>query len=278
MTGDLVLAEPAGSRLAQSLADRHETSVTLRRRPADLAPLLDDLGTYSLFGGGKVTLVVDSAVFADREGASFLVAEALEVADPDAGGLGGAQRAAASRLLQALHLFGLDPSAAEPSRVLAGLPDWALAGRKKGRVGKRQAAERREKLARLLEAALAEGLRGPGEEVLTRLGDAIHRGLPAGHALVLVERSVASEHPLPKALRDQGCLLETGQVQAERRGGWQGIDALWRQSTDCTICTNASKTDVQIVQNAFLAMYNLYVRINEVLMACTTCHSGPSRA
>jgi len=173
-----------------------------------------------------VALVVDSAVLADRESASFLVADALDAAPPGPGSLSPAQREASGRLLQALHLFGLDPAGGVAEDVLGQLPDWALAGRKGGRVGKKQAEERRAQLATLLQAAVAEGLRGLGEESLTRLGDALRRGLPSGHALVLVERSIASGHPLVDAARERGSLLETGRVVAERRGGWQGLDEL----------------------------------------------------
>lgn len=229
MTGDLVLAEPAGARLATALAERIGVSVESHRRPADLASLLDDLKTYSLFGAGKVLLVVDSAVLADREAAATLVADALEGGSPGEGGLAPSQREAASRLLQALHLFGIDPALRAPGQVVEQLPDWALAGRKRGRLGSRQAEERRRQLTELLEAARAEGLQGVGEESLARLGDAVRRGLPKGHALVLVEGAVATDHPLVENLDQRDALLSVGRVVAERRGGWQGIDRLARQ-------------------------------------------------
>lgn len=232
VTGDLVLAEPAARRLASALAERFGCEEQIRRRPADLATLLDDLQTFSLFSPGKVALVVDSAILADRDAAASLVAEALEADEPGSSELTSRQRESATRLLQALRLFEVDPGEHEPEEAVAQLPDWALAGNKRGRLGKRQAETRREKLASLLAAASREGLQGIGDEDMTRLADSLRRGLPAGHALVLAERSVAEEHPLVARLRDRGAFLSVGTVASRRRGGWQGVDRLVDQLED----------------------------------------------
>src|SRR3954451_16781362 len=82
VVGDPVLAEPAASRLGSALAAKSGGTFALRRRPADLLPLLDDLRTFALFGGAKVLGAVDTAVLADRSAALELVADALAVAPP----------------------------------------------------------------------------------------------------------------------------------------------------------------------------------------------------
>jgi hypothetical protein len=225
LVGDTVLAEPAAQRLGSALAERAGGTFALRRRPADLLPLLEDLRTFSLFGGGKVLAAVDSAVLADRGAAVELLAEALAAPPPAGDSLAPREREAASRLLQALHVFGVDPLAGDPEGALAALPDWALAGKRGGRVGKKEAAARREALLALLVAARRDGLTGLGEEAVAQLADLLRRGLPGGHALVLAERAVAADHPLVAQLRERGALLVLGQVAAEREG-WVGAEAL----------------------------------------------------
>src|SRR3954452_13344278 len=80
--GDLVLAEPAARRVAESLARAaglDAAAVEVHRRPASLSPLLQDLRPFSLFATGKLLLVFDSAVFADRTAAGELIEDAAEV-------------------------------------------------------------------------------------------------------------------------------------------------------------------------------------------------------
>lgn len=233
--GDLVLAEPAAVRAAEVLAKLHglpADRIETHRHPSSLAPVLQDLRTYSLFGGAKVLLVVDTAVFADRNAAAGLIdeaAEALPLSSPG-GALGSRERQAASRLLQALHLFDADPAAASPERVLAKLPAWAFEGDRRGRGGrargKKQVEELRTGLAALLEGAVREGIQGMGEGDLAQLADAIRGGLPEGHALVLAERSVAADHPVVRLLEERGAVLPVGSVEAEQRGGFQGLDLI----------------------------------------------------
>ena len=220
--GDLVLAEPAGVRAAEALAQAHglpKDGIEIHRRPTSLAPLLQDLRTYSLFGGAKVLLAVDTAVFADRNAAAGLIDEAAEVLPLSSPVLGTRERQAASRLLQALHLFDTDD--------LSGLPAWAFEGDRRGRGGrargKKQVEELRANLGPLLEAAVREGIQGMGEGDLAQLADAVRGGLPEGHALVLAERSVAADNPLVKVLEERGGVLSVGTVEAER-GGFQGLD------------------------------------------------------
>jgi DNA polymerase III delta subunit len=228
LVGDAVLAEPAASRLGQALAARSGGSFALRRRPADLLPLLEDLRTFSLFGGAKVLAAVDTAVLADRSAALELVADALAVAPPGGESLSAKEREGASRLMQALYVFGVDPQAGDAASAIGSLPDWALAGKRGAKLAKKEAAERRETLVPLLEAARHDGLAGLGEAALSQLGELLRRGLPAGHALVLAERSVAADHPLVAQLRERGAFLAVGEVSADR-DGFSGVDAVAAQ-------------------------------------------------
>src|SRR4051794_19352575 len=140
--GDLVLAEPAARRVAEALAQAAGLAagaVEVHRRPASLSPFLQDLRTFSLFASGKALLVSGSAVFADRGAAGELIEDAAEVVPVAADGrsLSGRERQGASRLLQALHLFEIDPYAGEPERAVAELPGWVLEGGKARKGGGR---------------------------------------------------------------------------------------------------------------------------------------------
>src|SRR4029077_3387596 len=131
--GDLVMAEPAARRVAEALASAAglgAAAVEVHRRPVSLSPLLQDLRTFSLFATGKVLLAADSAVFADRGAAGELIDDAADVVPIAADGhsLSARERQAASRLLQALHLFDINPYAGEPERALSELPAWVLEG------------------------------------------------------------------------------------------------------------------------------------------------------
>jgi hypothetical protein len=65
-----------------------------------------------------------------------------------------------------------------------------------------------------------------GEGDLAQLADGIRGGLPEGHALVLAERSVAADHPVVRLLQEREAVLSVGSVEAEQRGGWQGLDLI----------------------------------------------------
>ena len=230
--GDLVVAEPQATRLAETLAKRAGCLVQTHRRPAGLGPILNDLRTYSLFDSAKVALVVDSALLADRAAAADLVDEAAKVlpVDPTAD-LDGARRLGASRLLQALHVFGLEP-VGDAAELVATLPDWALQGGKKVRKQKprgRSAKDRRELaegLTALLEAARNAGLQGFAQGDLAELGALVQQGLPEGHSLVLVESSLAKDHPLVQTLVERGVVVDLGSVGFDQRQGWQGLAPL----------------------------------------------------
>jgi hypothetical protein len=231
--GDLVLAEPAAVRAAQVLAEAHglpKDRVEIHRHPSSLSPILQDLRTYSLFGGAKVLLALDTAVFADRNAAAGLIddaAEALPLGSRDV--LGPRERQAASRLVQALHLFDAAPASGPPERILSALPAWAFEGDRSGKGsrarGKKQVEELKANLAALLEAAVREGIQGIGQGDLTELADAVRGGLPDGHVLLLAERSVALDHPVVKLLDERGAVLAVGSVEAER-GGFQGLEPI----------------------------------------------------
>jgi DNA polymerase III delta subunit len=228
IAGDLVLAEAAAQRLAAALAEGSGGDRQLRRRPGDILALVQDLRTFSLFGTAKVVVAVDTAVLGDRKVAAELVSEASAAPPPSPGeALGEAQREAASRLLQALHLFGIDPRKGNAAQTLEQLPDWALLG-PRGR-SKKQAEERRERLAALLESGLGEGLEGVGQGGVALLGEILRRGLPRGHCLILAERSVAAGHPIVEQLQKRRAFLEVGRVALERGGDWGGTSALARE-------------------------------------------------
>ena len=235
VAGDLVLGQPAAERLARALAERAGCEPEIHRRPPKLVPLLDDLRTYSLFAAAKVILAVDTAVLADREAAADLVddAEAALPLSGTGGELAPRERQGASRLLQALRLFAIDPDRGSPEEALAGLPDWALGGggafrKRRGGRGrtKRQAGELREGLAALLAAAREAGLAGWAEGDLAELAAVVDGGLPPGHSLVLAERSVAADNPVVAGLTRRGLVVEVGTIEADRGGGWQGLDLL----------------------------------------------------
>lgn len=231
--GDLVLAVPAAERVAETLARSAGVAVETHRHPPSLSPLLQDLRTFSLFASSKVLLAVDTAVFADRNAAAELIddaQEALPFSGEPGRSLSGRERQAASRLLQALHLFDVDPYAGKPEQAVGELPAWVLEGGKRGKGGskrtKKQVEDLRSGLALLLEAARAEGLQGQGEGALAELTDAIRGGLPEGHALVMAERTVATDHPVAQLLAERGAVLAVGELEAERGGGWQGLELL----------------------------------------------------
>ena len=233
VTGETLLAEAAGKRLAEALAS-DAASVQIHRRPESLAGLIADLRTFSLFGGGKVMVAVESGVLADRRGAAHLLDQAEDALPVTAGEeLTEAGRRAAGRLLQVCRLFDLAPYGGAPESVLAALPEWVFKGGKapgsRQRAKSRTAAkakELRDQLADLLSAAAAEGLEGWAESDAADLSGLVREGLPEGHHLVLCEIAVAADHPLVGSLRKADALLELAEVTVDRRGAWHGLDAL----------------------------------------------------
>lgn len=233
--GDLVLAEPAARRLAEALAADAGCEVEIRHQPPRLGPLLDDLRTFSLFSPAKVILAVNTAALADRRAAADLVDDA-EAALPAGGDeLTPAARQGASRLLQALRLFQLDPAAGDPARVIESLPRWALEG---GRALRKRRPRGRSKkeietltagLAELLAAARGLDLVGWAEGDVASLGAAVEDGFPDDHSLVLAEPSVAADHPVVEALARREAVVGLGEVASERGGGWRGLEAVGRE-------------------------------------------------
>lgn len=250
--GDAVVAEPQAARLAAALAEKAGCEVQRYRRPPTLAPILADLRTYSLFAAAKVALVVDSAILADVAAAAELIDQAAQVL-PLAEGADAendpAVREAASRLLQALRVFAVDPAGGSPDEVVGALPKWALQGgakyRKshaKGRLAK-DVKVLAKGLASLLAAACEAGLHGFAEGDLAELGEIVARGLPPGHTLVLAESAVAAEHPLLASLRQLGTTLAVGGVKAGRRGSWEGLAPLVEElARECGVAIAADAT------------------------------------
>ncbi len=224
--GDLVLAEPAAARLAAALLAEPGAAVETHRHPPSIAPLLADLRTFSLFVPAKVILAVDTAVLADRAAAAQLVDDAREALPLPSGfadrPLNPRERLAASRLLQALRLFDVDPEDGSAESAVARLPEWALEGAKGGRK-KKASDELMGGLAALLAAARREGMRGWGSSDLAALADVVRGGLPPGHALVLAERTVAAGHPLLALLEERGTVAQLGELEAARGGAWEGL-------------------------------------------------------
>ena len=235
VAGDRVLAEPAAIQLGQALGKSVGCEPEIHRRPADLGSVLADLKTYSLFAPAKVVVVVESSVLADSGAAADLLDEAVEAlpVGRETVELSTAERRAAGRLLQTLRLFQIDPATAAPEEVLSSLPPWALKGGTRYRQahgnrprGPRQVEEVRAQLAELLDAALSSGLRGWADTDVGELADAVERGLPDGHALVLAESAVAKQHPLVETLQAQDALVAVGRVAVAKGGGWQGVELL----------------------------------------------------
>ena len=232
--GDRILAEPAARQLAEAIVATSGADLESVLRPAGLGDLLSDLKTYSLFGSGKVTLVLESSVLADKGAAASLIDESITVLPVDREGdeLTARERAAANRLLQTFHLFRIDPTAGSVDSALQALPDWVLAGAPaKGRRArtKKKIAELRSGLAILLERARSEELEGTAASDIAELADALDRGLPERHSLVLCESHVAKDHPLVQSLRDTKALVKVGEVSREKSGDWSGLAAVRQQ-------------------------------------------------
>lgn len=226
--GSRALAEPAGLRLAEALADALGCSAEIVRRPDEIADVAADLRTLSLFSSGKVVAVVESGVLADQATAASLFDEVRQQLPWQGGAddLTGRARDAATRLLQVLRLFDLDAATLGPKRTLAALPEALLAGKgARSAKGKPAHDEVRASLEPLLTAALAAGLRGLGESAASLVADLIRDGLPDRHALVLIESAVAAGHPILEALGRRGAVVDAGEVTAGKQG-FDGLDAL----------------------------------------------------
>ncbi len=232
--GDLVVAEPSARRIAEALAARVGVEVHAVRRSPDLGGVIQDLRTFSLFDSGKVVLVIESAILADRSAAASLIDEVAAVlpVDPEVE-LSSKQLGAASRLFQVVRLFGSDPRAGSSEAVLSQLPDWVYQGGKttrgrrgsRGR-GKKQVAELREGLAVLLEAGRAADVHGWAASDAAELASLVTDGLPEGHHLVMAESSVAKDHPVAATLAGQGAIILLDQVDVDRKGEFGGLEAV----------------------------------------------------
>lgn len=235
LAGDRVVSEPAGIRLGKRLAELVGTVEEVRRRPEDVPAILADLQTFSLFSSGKVVVAIDTALLADREAAASLIDDAAEVLPLTEGEeLSPRDRLGAIRLFQALRLFQVDPYKGPAVEVLDELPAWVFAGgarlkkkRSRGRP-KKEAGKLRNDLAPLLEAGRAAEVHGASENAIEALGDLLQRGLPAGHFLVMVEASVASDHPLVAALAKRNAFAQLSQVKSGR-SGWEGLAPLVKE-------------------------------------------------
>ncbi len=225
--GDLTLAEAGAQRIADRIAEAAGCTVETHRHPPSLEPILADLRTFSLFAGGKVALVIDTALLADRSLAAALIDDVRDVL-PFAGegrNLSAKERQAAARLLQALRLFDIDPYLGGAAERIAELPDWSLEGASGRRKAKKGGDELQAGLAALLEAARREDLQGWAEGSAAALAEGVRKGLPQGHALVLAERAVAPGHPILDLLEERSAIVRLAEIESDR-GGWQGLDTL----------------------------------------------------
>jgi hypothetical protein len=236
VSGDRVVAEPAAERIARAAAERIGCEVDVQRRPAELAPVLADLRTLSLFGGGKVVMVVESEILADARDAADLIDAAGEALPLASGELARGDRRGAGRLLQALNLFDIDPHVGTPEAAVSRLPEWALQGgsgyRRKSRNrprGKRQVEELRGGLGVLLAAARAAELEGWAETEVAELAQIVGGGLPPNHVLILVEHAVAEDHPLVRRLAERGAWVRSGTIGSNKKGEWEGLGPLKAQ-------------------------------------------------
>lgn len=222
LRGDLVVAAPAAERLARWIGESRKVEVQVHRRPSSLGAILDHLQTFSLFGGGKVSVVIDSGLMADTSVASQWMAEVRGVLPVKGGELSRSERDGAIRLLQVIRLFGLDPHRGSARELLADLPagSWFKKKTKASRI-----EEVVQQAGALLEAARDEGLEGLGAEELGRLAELFERGLPTGHALILAESMASSKHPLVQALEERGLVVDLGAVSSDRKG-FHGLDGL----------------------------------------------------
>jgi len=228
------------------------------RRPDEIADVAADLRTFSLFADGKVVAVVESGVFADRATAAALFDEVRQQL-PWSGGpddLSGKARDAATRLLQVLRLFDLDPGALGFERAIAGLPEALLAGkaaRGSGK-GKGSVEETRAALLPMLAAAVGSGLRGLGESAASLVADLVRDGLPDRHALVLIESAVADGHPVVEALTRREAVAFAGEITA----GKQGFDGLPALASELQ-----RETGVEIDRAALAALAKRTLRFEE---------------
>ncbi len=239
--GEHVVAMKAATRIAGALAAGSGCEVAVHKRPAELRPILADLLTFSLFDPAKVTLVSDSAIFADKTAAADLIDDAEAALPVTAGAaLSSAGKEAAGRLLQALRLFSIPGGAGAPDEVVASLPASTLDGglkhrrRSRRRRTKKQKGELARDLAGLLEAARAEDLMGWSDSDLAELGRIVDGVLPEGHALVFAERRADRAHPLVQRLSEREATFEVGALEFDRRGGVGGLDSVVAELADET--------------------------------------------
>jgi DNA polymerase III delta subunit len=231
--GETVIAEAVAARIAAAIGAGLEVAPSVVRRPVDLSGVLSDLRTFSLFAGGKVSVVIESAVLSDRSAAAYLVDQAaadLPIGSADS--LSPKERKAAGRLLQVFGLFDMEPYADSPERALGRLPAWVfeggapVGGKKRRKRTKKQMAALLADLVALLAAAEAEGLEGFAETDASDLAELLDEGLPPGHHLVLAESAAAKDHPVVARLIAAGAVVEVATVQADRRGNWEGAGDL----------------------------------------------------
>src|SRR5204863_1866710 len=121
----------------------------------------------------------------------------------------------------------------------------------------------------LLAAARAEELAGIAEGEVAELGAAVAGGLPPGHSLILIEGSAAKDHPVVQAISEAGGLVELGQVESERGGGWQGLDLLAAEL--------ATQTGVAIAQDAVQELARRTLRQGEQHADSTARFAGEYR-
>ena len=181
-------------------------------------------GPISLFADGKVVAVVESGVFADRTTAATLFEEIRQQL-PWSGGAGqltGKARDAATRLLQVLRLFDVDPAAVGPERAMAALPGGAarrerrraVAARRKGRTSRSCAPGS----CRCSTPATPRVSSGLGDSAASLVADLVRDGLPDRHALILIESAVAPGPSGAGAAHPPRAVAFAGEITAGKGG------------------------------------------------------------
>jgi len=223
--GDRVVAEPVALRLAEAAGAKLGCTPQVHKRPAEIAPFLAELKTYSVVESSKGTVISESAVLAETSAASQLLEEAASALPVQAGeGEPTArERNAALRLFQVLRLFEIDPYAGSTESRIDAIPAWAFGGEGRRAPAKAKLETIRRELGKLLELGRAAQIQGWAESDVEELAAVVHGGQPAGHVLILSESAVAERHPVVVSLGERGALVSVGRVELDRDNQWQGL-------------------------------------------------------
>jgi DNA polymerase III subunit delta len=205
--GDAFLALRAARELASALIPEPQRSLNLVELDAAASPaeVAAEIATGGLFGGGKVVLVQEPAFLTSREGAE----EAFDRAA--AMWAEGRQREAARRLLAIAAKAGWAARDLEPDQD-GFVGDEAF----EKELGFSVEGARRTFLAGAARFAIEREMKAAKDDA-SALDQAIAKGFPRGHVLVVAAGKVDGRLPLVKKLAAAGRRVPT---QVEREGTW----------------------------------------------------------